>query len=676
MLNIPLKDYLRETRVFNTRIGFAAVMLVVLTLILLTRLVWLQVVSHRHYETLAQANRVRPLPILPARGLILDRNGAVLAQNFGVYTLEIVPEQVQNMNELIEEVRKLVRVTDGDLKTFHKARRERPRFEAITLRSHLNEEEAARISVRLPFLNGVELRARLQRHYPLGGTAIHALGYVSRISETDLEKIDKSAYRGVQHIGKLGLEATYEKLLLGTVGFENVETNAHGRSLRTLNRVAPVAGKNLRLHLDIHAQNVAEQALGNRRGAVIALDPRTGGVLAFASTPTYDANKFVNGIDPDDYKALLQDLDKPLINRVINGVYAPGSTIKSFFGLAALEAGKEWDATRPVVCDGSYNLPGSSHQFRDWKKTGHGLTTLHDSVVQSCDIYYYRLAVALGPDRLRDFLAPFGFGKATGVDLPLESNAILPSPSWKQRVRKQPWYPGDTVVVGIGQGLLLATPMQLAHAMGAIATRGKRLKPRMASAYEDSVSGERVPFKPESLPDVTLSKAKHWDDITYHLMAVVHSSRGTAQGIGHTAPYTIAGKTGTAQVKSIAQGARYNEQATPERFRDHALFVSFAPADDPRVAVAVIVENGGSGSGVAAPIARKVMDQIILGRQADPKLDADAIKLTRAATESMRSPGSAVPRTPSAAAARAPVSTTPALGSDTATSSVAIPPAD
>src|SRR5581483_7614754 len=503
MLNIPLKDYLRETRIFNARLGVAGVIVVVLTFILLARLVYLQVIDYRHYATLSQANRVKPVPIPPARGLILDRNGVVLAQNFPVYTLEIVPEQVKNMRGLLDELGKLVRVTDGDLKVFQKQLRERPRFEYMTLRSYLNEEEAARVAVRLPFLNGAELRARLQRHYPFGGLAVHALGYVSRISEQDLDRIDKSAYRGMQHIGKLGIEATYEELLFGRVGFEKVETNAHGRALRTLERIAPTAGKNLYLNIDAKAQAVAEQALGKRRGAVVAVSLKTKAVLAFASTPTYDANAFVNGIEPAAYKALLEDPDKPLINRVINGQYAPGSTIKAFLGFADLEAGNSIDMNRSVFCAGSYNLPGSAHQFRDWKKGGHGAVTLHDAIVQSCDVYFYRLAVALGPERMKNFLAPFGFGRATGV--------------------------------------------------------------------------------------------------------------------GRTSPYHIAGKTGTAQVKAVAQGARYDEHATPERFRDHALFVAFAPVEDPKVAVAVIVENGSHGSTTAAPIARQVLDQLILGGPADAR---------------------------------------------------------
>lgn len=612
MLNIPIKDYLRETRIFNTRLGIAGAAVVVLTAVLLVRLVYLQVVDHRHYATLSQANRVKPVPVPPARGLILDRNGVVLAQNFPVYTLEIVPEQVKDMRRLLAELGTLVRITETDLNSFQKQLRERPRFEHLALRSYLNEEEAASIAVRLPFLNGAELRARLQRHYPLGGLAAHALGYVSRISEQDLERIDRSAYRGLQYIGKLGVEFTYERLLVGRVGVEKVETNAHGRSLRTLERVAPIAGKNIYLNLDANVQAIAEQALGDRRGAVVALEPSTGAVLALASTPTYDGNAFVNGIDPASYRALLEDPDKPLINRALNGQYAPGSTIKAFFGFADLEAGDTIDMNREVLCTGAFTLPGSSRRFRDWKRRGHGVVTLHESIVQSCDVYFYRLAVALGPERMKAYLEPFGFGRATGVDLPGESIGLLPSPEWK-RARGEPWYPGDTVVAGIGQGLILATPLQLAVGTATIANRGMRMKPVLLRAYEEPRTKERTELTTRPEGEVRVSEKQIWNELIAHLTAAVHSNRGTAYRIGYDAPYRIAGKTGTAQVRSIAQDERYDEETTPERLRDHALFIAFAPVEAPKVAVAVIVENGGHGSTAAAPIARRVMDQILLG---------------------------------------------------------------
>ncbi len=612
MLNIPIKDYFRETRIFNNRLLISAILLAALGGLLVVRLAWLQIFSHRHYETLSQANRVRSIPIPPPRGLILDRNGVVLAQNYPVYALEVVPEQVDDMNTLLEQLGELVQLSETDLKNFRKQLRERPRFEALTLRANLTDEEAARVAVKRPYLFGVEVQARLQRHYPLGGLGVHAIGYVGRISEPDLERLDKAAYRGMRHVGKLGLEATYEKELLGRVGFEKIETNAHGRTLRTLERTAPVAGKNLALSLDVKLQAIAEQALGKRRGAVIALEPATGAILAFASTPTYDPNPFVNGIDSESYRSLLNDPDKPLINRALNGQYAPGSTIKAFFGLAALETDKI-DSTKPVHCGGAYSLPGSTHQFRDWKKGGHGVVTLRDAVVQSCDVYFYKFAVAMQIDAMKNFLAPFGFGKKTGVDLPGESEGLLPSVAWKE-ARGLKWLPGETVIIGIGQGPILATPMQLASAMSALANRGVRMRPTLVRAVINPATRQAREIAPASYPELPLKDKTHLDTIIEYLTDVAHSPRGTAYGIGHNAPYRIAGKTGTTQVKGIAQDAKYSEHATPERFRDHALFISFAPADQPQVVVAVIVENGGHGSSAAAPIARRVMDYVILAK--------------------------------------------------------------
>jgi penicillin-binding protein 2 len=616
MLNIPIKDRFRETRIFNTRLGVVAAIAGVLFVLLIGRLVYLQIFAHRHYETLSQANRVRLIPIPPPRGQILDRHGVVLAQNYPVYTLEITPEQVDDMATVLEELKQLVRVTESDEKAFRKQLRERPRFEALTLRTHLTDEEAARVALRRPYLNGVELQARLQRHYPLGGLGVHAIGYVGRISDQDLDNIDRNAYRGTQHIGKLGIEASHEDTLLGRVGFKKTETNAHGRVLRTLERIAPVAGQNLHLGLDARLQSIVEQTLGKRRGAVVALDPRTGTVLAFASTPTYDPNPFVNGISQEGYKALLEDPDKPLINRALNGQYAPGSTLKVFLGLLALEH-EGFDANKPVACGGWFSLPGDRHVFRDWKKTGHGVVGLHDAIVQSCDVYFYRLAHAVGIDTIKDFLAPFGFGSRTGIDLPLESDGILPSPEWKKS-RNLPWYPGETVMTGIGQGPILVTPLQLATATGALANDLRRLRPHLTAELEDARDRSRHPVKTEVVAEIAVRDREHLTSLIGHMTGVAHDKVGTAYGIGWNAPYKIAGKTGTAQVKGIAQGAFYNEKLTPERFRDHALFISFAPVEEPRVAVAVIVENGGHGSSVAAPIARKVMDYVILGKTETP----------------------------------------------------------
>jgi len=616
MLNIPIKDHFRETRLYNARLSVIGVIVVTLVFALILRLAYLQVFAHRHYETLSQANRIKPIPIQPPRGLILDRNGVILAQNYPVYTLEIIPEQVDDMNTLLEELGQIVSLNEVDLKNFRKQLRERPRFENLVLRSHLTEEEAARLAVKRTYFSGVELEARLRRHYPLSGLGVHFLGYVGRINEQEQDQIDKAAYRGMEYIGKLGLEATYEKTLLGQVGVEKVETNAHGRSLRILERIAPVAGKNLYLSVDAKLQDLAEKALGKRRGAIIAMEPATGAILAFVSTPTYDPNPFVQGIDPDSYQSLLDDPDKPLINRALNGQYAPGSTIKAFLGLAALEQ-DGFNPDKPVFCPGWFTLPGSTHQFRDWKKGGHGEVNLHDAVVQSCDVYFYKLAVAMNIDGMKKFLEPFGFGHKTGVDLFNESDGILPSPEWKA-ARKQTWYPGETVITGIGQGSILVTPLQLADAMSAMANHGVRMKPQLVQAIVDAKNQARRETEPVVTVKIPLKDPHNLDIQIQNLTDVVHTNRGTAYGIGYNSPYKIAGKTGTAQVRSVAQGQSYSEKATPERYRDHALFVSFAPVGDPKVAVSVIVENGGHGSSAAAPIARKVMDFLILGKTSTP----------------------------------------------------------
>jgi penicillin-binding protein 2 len=616
MANSEIRDHLRESRLFGTRITVVGVTVLALMALLLIRLTYLQIINYRHYATLSQSNRINPIPIPPVRGTILDRNGVVLAQNYPVLTIEVVPDQVDDMGTLLKEMGKIVTLSERDLKLFAKQLRERPRFESLTLRTHLTDEEAARFAVVRHLWNGAELRARLQRHYPQGALGVHAVGYVGRISEDDLETIDKNAYRGTQHIGKLGIEQFYEDELLGTVGFEKWEADAHGRQIRPLERIAPVAGKNLHLNIDARMQEVAEQTLGKFRGAVVALEPKTGAVLTFASTPTYDPNPFVNGIDPASYAALNDSKDKPLLNRALNGQYAPGSTIKSFLGLAALDAGE--NPAKQTICPGWFSLPGSTHRFRCWKAGGHGAVDLHDAVMQSCDVYFYRLASSLGIERLVDYLGGFGFGNATGVDMKGESKGLLPNPE-ARRSRGKEWLPGETVITGIGQGATLATPLQLASAIASIANRGGRPRPRIAEFLENPESHIRTQIAEPALTPSGHYTPEQYDVMIHNLTDVVHGKSGTALGIGWNAPYKIAGKTGTAQVKGVGQGESYSESRTAEHLRDHALFVAFAPVEDPKIAVAVIVENGGHGGSTAAPIARKVMDQYLLGKSADGK---------------------------------------------------------
>jgi len=617
MAGSEIRDHLRESRLFGARVTIVGSIVLVLMALLWLRLAWLQLVNYRHYATLSQDNRVRPIPIPPVRGFILDRHGVVLAQNHPVLTLEVVPDQVEDMGALLQELGKIITLSPRDLEKFARLLRERPRFEALTLRTHLTEEEAARFALVRHRWNGAELRARLQRHYPQGSLAVHAIGYVGRIDDKDIKRLKKverlNEYHGTQHIGRFGLEQYYEEDLLGQVGYEKVETDAHGRAIRVLERIAPVAGRHLHLSLDARMQDLAEKQLGKFKGAVIALDPKTGAVLTFASNPTYDPNPFVNGIDEESFKQLNTHKDIPLLNRALTGQYAPGSTIKSFFGLASLDAGEKSVTT--VTCPGWYSLPGSSHRFRCWNRAGHGFVDLHKAVVESCDVFFYRLAVTLGIERIRHVLTSYGFGSPTGIDLLGEKSGNLPNP--EERIRKgQVWNPGETVISGIGQGATLVTPLQLATAIAGYANQGQRPTPHLAAAFENPETRVHTPVPPGPMQAGDPHTEEHIATMLRNLTDVVHGEGGTARGIGWNAPYKIAGKTGTAQVKTVKQGESYVEGRIAEHHRDHALFIALAPVDDPKIAVAVIVENGGHGGSAAAPIARKVMDQYLLGTTA------------------------------------------------------------
>jgi penicillin-binding protein 2 len=585
---------------------------------LAARLVYLQVLRHDYFSELSQGNRIRIDPVPPSRGLVLDRNGVLLALNRPSYQLEITREQTPDLDDTLARLIDLgllpAEEHDRMLRTI-KARRA---FDSVPLRLQLSEEELARFAVRRQDFPGVEVRPRLTRYYPLGGTGVHALGYVAAISEQDEKRIDLANYAGTTLIGKLGVERAYEDELHGQTGYQQLLVNAQGRHVERvgtetaeLERREPVAGNDLYLSVDARVQKAAEEALAGRRAAVVAIDPRNGDVLAFVSTPTFDPNAFARGLSYAEYAALSEDIDVPLYDRALRGVYPPGSTIKPLVALAALEDGVvEPDET--VFCRGYFQLPGDSHRYRDWKKGGHGTVNMHSAIAQSCDVYFYGLAQRLGIDRMHDFLARFGLGAQTGIDISGERSALLPSRDWKKKAFKrkdmQVWFPGETVIAGIGQGYMLVTPLQLAHVAATISMRGKRYAPRLVTRIRDASTGEIRELPPRELPPVKVNDPAHWDVIIGGMVGVTNDSNGTARRLQVGAPYKIAGKSGTAQVFGIKQDAKYKESEVSERLRDHGLFIAFAPAEDPRIAVAVVVENGRSGSGTAGPIARKVID--------------------------------------------------------------------
>ncbi|MCB2263731.1 MAG: penicillin-binding protein 2 [Candidatus Thiosymbion ectosymbiont of Robbea hypermnestra] len=611
MVESILKDHARESRLFANRAMLAGVLVFAAIAMVAARLVQLQIGSHAQLSTRSRDNQVQLMPLPPTRGLIYDADGVLLANNYPSYSLEIIPEKAPDLETTLAGLGELVTIEEQDLLRFERLREQRRRFVGIPIRTALEPEEIARFAVDGHRFPGVAIRVRPLRTYPLGEYTAHVLGYLGRINERELERLDASSYAGTHHIGKSGVEKFHEDRLHGTVGFQQVEVNAKGRILRMLKQQPPRAGQDLRLYLSSRLQRAAHAALGERRGAIVAIDPRTGGVLALVSRPGFNPNLFVDGIGAADYQALRDSPDKPLFNRAMRGRYPPGSTVKPFIALGGLEAGIV-SPSDAKWCPGYYRLPGHRHKYRCWNRWGHGSTALKKAIVQSCDVYFYQLAHAMGIDRLHDFLAGFGFGARTGIDVAGERGGLLPSRAWKKRARAQVWFPGETLIVGIGQGTFLATPLQLAAATAALAARGRFIRPRVVRAAggdgADGAETER-PF-PARVRQLPLS-SRNLDRIIDAMSKVVASARGTAKHI-RTDAYRIAGKTGTAQVFSVKQNARYRESEVAERMRDHALFVAFAPVEDPRIAVAVIVENGGHGGAVAAPVARRVMDSYLL----------------------------------------------------------------
>jgi len=611
---LTLKDHFLEYHLFSSR---AIVMLLfcgLLLLVLFSRLLYLQVIEHEHFTTLSEDNRVKLRAIAPSRGLIFDRNGIILAENLPSYRLEITAEQVDDIPSTLAALEEIIHIREVDRNRFEKLLKRKPRFEAVPLRFHLSDEEVARFSVNRHRFPGVDIQAGLARHYPLGSLGVHALGYVGRIDEQALKTLDSSNYSGTTHAGKTGVEKSFENLLHGTVGLEHVETTAQGRVLRVLRRTPPVPGNNLYLTLDSRLQADVEKALIDYAGSAIALDPKTGDILAMASMPTYDPNPFVNGIEYADYTALREDEREPLFNRALRGQYPPGSTVKPFIGLAGLEQGITGYKSS-TYCPGFYTLPGSSRKYRDWKRSGHGTVNLDDAIAQSCDVYFYDLALSMGIDRIHDFMQRFGFGKQTGIEIQGELAGLMPSPGWKRARRGEPWFPGETIITGIGQGFFLTTPLQLATATAALANRGMRIKPNIIQS--EQLAGDSTLLVRERQRDeaIAMNNPAHWDAIIDAMVHVVHGERGTARRSGLDSPYRIAGKTGTAQVFGLKEEEEYDAEAIAEKLRDHALFIAFAPVDDPQIVVAVVVENGGSGAGVAAPIARAILDSYLLDKE-------------------------------------------------------------
>jgi penicillin-binding protein 2 len=632
-----IKDFWREQRLFEQRAIAAVVIIATLSLLLVGRLVWLQVVRYDYFTDLSQGNRVRIEPLPAPRGIIYDRQGLILAENQPAYQLELVPEQVPDLEATLQGLVRIGLLDADDVDDAKRTVRSRRPFDSVPIRLHLSESDMAAFGVNRFEFPGVDIRTRLARSYPHGETAVHALGYVGTISASDLERIDREAYAGTSTIGKVGIEAAYENPLRGRNGSREIMVNARGRSVEKLGTLQPALqtrpgepGTDLFLTLDLEVQRVAEQAVRNQRAAIVALDPNNGDVIALVSRPGFDPNLFARGLTRTEYAALNDNPDRPLFNRALRGTYPPGSTIKPVVALAGLTHGII-EPDKPFFCIGYFSLPGSSHRFRDWRPKGHGAVDLRSAISQSCDPYFYSLSNQLGVRRLNAFLGQFGLGQPTGIDIGGEKSGVLPSPEWKKTAFKQRsaqvWFPGETVIFGIGQGYMTSTPLQLAHMTAILATRGKNFEPRLVRALRDPRTQRMTELKPAPLPPLQAASTEHWDLIIDGMRAVMEGGTATRSAAG--APYSIAGKTGTAQVFSVAQNARYNESAIAERLRDHAWFVAFAPIESPRIAIAVLVENGRSGSGTAAPIARTVMDAYLL-RKFPP---ADAVVPSGDATE-------------------------------------------
>ncbi|SFA88364.1 penicillin-binding protein 2 [Collimonas sp. OK607] len=612
------KNTERELRNFRLRISAAVVFVLICFGLLGARFVWLQVIRHDAYAAQAEDNRISLVPVVPNRGLIMDRNGVVLARNYSAYTLEITRSKIKgDLESVIDDLAQIVSITPKDRRRFKKLLEDSKSFASLPIRTRLSDEEVARFTAQRYRFPGIDVQARLFRQYPLGQVAAHVIGYIGRINQKDADRIedsdDAANYKGTSYIGKDGLEKSYEQQLHGTTGYEEIEIAASGRAVRNMSHVSAIPGNNLILSIDIELQKVAEEAFGDRRGALVAIEPSTGDVLAYVSQPSFDPNLFVEGIDQQSWDELNNSPDHPLINRPMSGTYAPGSTYKPFMALAALELGKR--TTSFAINDIGYFMLGG-HQFRDDKVGGHGRVDMYKSIVESCDTYYYMLANDLGPDTIHDFMKPFGFGQLTGIDLEHEQRGILPSTDWKRkyykRVAAQKWVGGDTISLGIGQGFNAFTPLQMAHAVATLVNDGVVMKPHLVKIIEDGTTRTRTETVPKESYRIPL-KQENIDFIKKAMVGVTHE--GTGRAIFAGAGYESGGKTGTAQVLGIKQGEKYDKRHNNTRLADNAWYTAFAPADKPRIAIAVIVENGGFGAAAAAPIARKALDFYLLGKR-------------------------------------------------------------
>ena len=618
-----LRNVESDLALFRTRVLVIGLAVLVAFCLVAARLVWLQVVRHDELLAQAESNRTAILPVVPNRGQIIDRTGRVLATNYSAYTLEITPSKVRDLDATIAELTRIVNIEPRDVRRFKRLREESLSFDSLPIRTRLTDEEVARFAAQRYRFPGVEVKARLLRQYPNGEAASHVVGYIGRINQREKELMadwpeeDQANYRGTEYIGKLGAEQQYEQTLHGATGFERVETSAGGRAVRSLASSAATPGDTVVLSIDLQLQKLVEELFGERRGALVAIDPRNGEVLAFVSKPTFDPNLFVDGIDVENWRTLNESIDKPLLNRALRGTYPPGSTYKPFMALAALETGTRSAST--VINDPGFWMFGN-HRFRSHGDTGLGAVDMHRSIVKSSNTYYYSLANEMGVDRMHDFMKPLGFGQITGIDLKGEVRGVLPSQAWKRATYKRPeqqrWYAGETISLGIGQGYNNFTMLQLAHAMATLANGGVQHKPHLTLATQSVITGERTPI-PRPEPVNLGYKAEHVATVLRAMQAV--TTEGTSTRVFAGASYTSGGKTGTAQAVTIGQKDKYDARKLEEHQRDHSLYVAFAPVDAPRVALAVVVENAGFGAAAAAPIARRVFDYLIAGLYPNPQ---------------------------------------------------------